>query len=65
MSRLTSGVSGMTMLLRDANVDTIEYLPIKGPFGRVSVLTVDPFNGAGNSNDQSYYVESSRTSQKD
>jgi len=55
----------MTMLLRDANVDTIECLPIKGPFGRVSVLTVDPFNGAGNSNDQSYYVESSRTSQKD
>jgi hypothetical protein len=54
----------MTMLLRDAHVDTIEYdLPIDGPFGRVSVLTVDPFNGAGN-NDQ-LYVASSRTSRKD
>ena len=64
MSRLTNGVSGMTMLLRDAHVDTIEYdLPIDGPFGRVSVLTVDPFNGAGN-NDQ-LYVASSRTSRKD
>ena len=46
----------MTMLLCDANVDTIEYLPIDGPFGRVSVLTANLFIGA-ESNDQ-LYVES-------
>ena len=55
-SSLTNGVSGMTMLLCDANVDTIEYLPIDGPFGRVSVLTANLFIGA-ESNDQ-LYVES-------
>jgi hypothetical protein len=43
----------MTVILRNANLDTFEYLPFDD-------LTANPFNGAGN-NDQSY-VKSLHTS---